>query len=136
MHPDSHIETMDVAPHARTNSAIAAEPLGILAALAMRARSTPAKKLQVAAVAGTLALASALVFRVSWWEVALPFVAAGSFGGWGLVEQYRGAKSDSLDSRALLALSAAQVMLTATGVVAAIATGYALVGELMGTFIS
>ncbi|MDQ3244408.1 MAG: hypothetical protein M3Q09_11815 [Gemmatimonadota bacterium] len=136
MHPDSRNETMEAAPQARPVSANAMEPPGILASLATRARKTPPGKLEFAAVAGTVALASALVFRVSWWEVALPFVTAGSFGAWGVVAQYREAKSDLLDSRALLALSAAQLTFTATGIVAAIAAGYAIVGGLMGTFTS
>jgi len=114
----------------------AAEPPGLFAMLAVRARRASDGTLAaLAGVGGVAAIALAAV-RPSWSAFALPLVSAGAFGLWGILERAtaeRGAQRSASYDRAM---SVAQWVLVAIGAVCAIVTAFAVLGVLMGPFIN
>ena len=115
---------------------LATEPPGLFAMLAVRARRASDGALAaLAGIGGVAAIALAAV-RPSWWTFALPLVSAGAFGLWGILERAtaeRGAERSASYDRAV---GVAQRMLVAIGAVCAIVTAFAVLGVLMGPFIS
>jgi len=115
---------------------LATEPPGLFAMLAVRARRASDGALAaLAGIGGVAAIAMAAV-RPSWWTFALPLVSAGTFGLWGILERAtaeRGAERSASYDRAV---SVAQWVAVAIGAACAIVTAFAVLGVLMGPFIS
>jgi hypothetical protein len=114
----------------------APEPPGLYAALAARAQQ--ASDWTLAGLAGALAGLALAAWRPGWWWVyALPLVAAGAFGLWGIAERERAELATTGGSpRARRAPTAVQWFAVAVGTGAAVLVGFAVLGVLLGTIIS
>lgn len=108
------------------------EPGSLYETLSARARASPDGALWGATIAGVAVLAAVIALRPGWWEIAFPFVAAGSLGAWGLTEHYIAWRGDSLPSAQRRAIVLGQWLIAAIGTLALIGTGYAMVGILIG----
>jgi hypothetical protein len=114
----------------------AAEPPGLFAMLAVRARRASDGALAaLGGIGGVAAIALAAV-RPAWLAFALPLVSAGAFGLWGILERATAERGASRSARYDRVVSVVQWMAVAIGTVCAIVTAFAVLGVLMGPFIS
>ncbi|MEO8193428.1 MAG: hypothetical protein ABI681_06225 [Gemmatimonadales bacterium] len=119
-----------------TAASLRHDPGNALTALGDRARSMSSANLVALELAG-LAIALALYMwlprRLAF---ALPFLALSAFGLWGVVEHVVEERGRRMHRRARLLLRLFQLVFAVAGVVAAAATGYLIVGRLIGTVVS
>jgi hypothetical protein len=103
-------------------------------AAAEKARRASDRALVAAELIGFTVAIGILFWSPKAWIVALPAVALGALGLWGITDHMIDAR------RRLIAplrwiLSSFRLLVATTGVVAVLATGYAIVGILMGTWV-
>jgi hypothetical protein len=115
---------------------LASEPPGLFAMLAVRARRASDGVLAALAGTGGVAAIALAAARPSWWAFALPLVAAGTFGLWGILERATAERGAERTTRYDRVTSVVQGMLVAIGAVCAIVTIFAVLGMLMGPIIS
>jgi len=125
-----------------TAGELAGRPAGPYAVLAARARRASDGALAGAAAVGVLAAAAVAAWRPAWWALALPPVAVGAFGLWGILEREaaerragragRAGRADALG----LALRAVQWLAVVVGTAAAGLAALAVLGALLGRVIS
>lgn len=113
-----------------------AEPPGLFAALASKARETSVSALLLVEIAGFLGAIAVLGIGPGHDGLALPLVALGMFGLWGLAEHSRGSREVSGMAGWSRAILLAQIAISIIGTASAIAGGYAIVGRLIGTVVS
>jgi hypothetical protein len=116
---------------------VSTEPPGLYAALAARARRS--SDAMLASLAGVGVIATLLLVAVRpWWGVyALPLVALGAFGVWGIIDREladRAAGGRATKYRR--AFVAAQWLVVALGTIAVLVTAFAVLGLFLGTIIS
>ncbi|MGH7663254.1 MAG: hypothetical protein ACRENI_03005 [Gemmatimonadaceae bacterium] len=101
--------------------------------LAERARRASDGRLVVYSVVGLSALVVVIVFRVQWWGIAMPFVALGAFGLWGIAER---SEREIQTRAALRALAGARWIALVSGTCAALLTGATFMAAALGKMIS
>ena len=99
--------------------------------LAARARQASDGTLALLAAVGVLALGAASVLRPRWWGLALPLVAVGAYGAWGILD--RAAATAGPLARALAAAKWAAAVI---GTCAALMAALAFMAVVLGKFIS
>jgi hypothetical protein len=103
-------------------------------AAAGRARRSSDRALLAVELAGFSVALSILFWSPRAWIVALPAIALGALGLWGITDHM-------IDARHTLAgplrwiLSAFRFLIATAGIAAVLATGYAIAGIMMGTWI-
>ena len=110
------------------------EPPTLFAILALQARRASDVTLASMAAIGAMGAVALVAVRPTWWVFAMPVIAVGAFGIWGMLERgiaERGARRSERYDRAV---SVAQWIAVATGAIAAIATVFAVLGLLVGPF--
>jgi len=113
-----------------------ADPSSAFAALATRARATRTDMLVGIETLGLLCALAVFIWLPDQLALALPFLALAMFGLWGATEHARRAGRDSLPRSLLGALRAIQLLAAVVGTVAALLSGYAVVGRMIGTVVS
>jgi hypothetical protein len=103
-------------------------------AAAQRARRSSDRALVAAELTGFTAALGILFWSPTAWIVALPAIALGAFGLWGITDHMIEARRRIIAPLRWI-LSGFRFLIAAAGVVAVLATGYAIVGILMGTWI-
>jgi hypothetical protein len=103
-------------------------------AAARRARRSSDRALVAAELTGFTVAIGILFWSPSAWVIALPAVALGSLGLWGITDHMIDARQRLIAPLRWI-LSGFRFLIAATGVVAVLATGYAIVGILMGTWV-
>lgn len=117
-------------------NSVGAEPQGLYALLATRARSASDTMLAGLTAIGGLSLVALAAIRPRWWMYALLPIVVGAFGLWGILERSiveRGVKRGMRYERIL---SVGQVIAIAIGSIAALVTAFAILGILIGPFIN
>ena len=115
---------------------VAGEPPSLFAILAVRARRASDAMLATLTAVGGVTVVALLAIRPRWWMYALMPVATGAFGLWGILERGLTERGPERGERYARAVGAAQWVTIAVGTVAAIVTAFAVLGVLLGPFIS
>lgn len=115
---------------------MAAEPPGLFAMLAVRARGSSDALLASLAGIGVVAAIFLAATRPGWWAFALPLVSAGAFGFWGMLERDIAERGPERSARYDRVVGASQRIATIVGTMCAIIAGFAVLGILLGPFIS
>jgi hypothetical protein len=103
-------------------------------AAAQRARRSSDRALVAAELLGFTAALGILFVAPRAWIVALPAVALGALGLWGVTDHMIDARRKLIAPLRWI-LSAFRFLIATTGVAAILATAYAIAGILMGTWI-
>ena len=103
-------------------------------AVGERARLASDKTLVAVESAGFACALAVLAWAPHNLDFALPAVAIGALGLWGVIDHMREARRRMFKPFRRL-LSGFQTLIAAGGIAAAIATGYAIIGRLMGTWV-
>ena len=103
-------------------------------AVGERARLASDKTLVAVESAGFACALAVLAWAPQNLDFALPAVAIGALGLWGVIDHMREARRRMFKPLRRL-LSGFQTLIAAGGIAAAIATGYAIIGRLMGTWV-
>lgn len=103
-------------------------------AVGQRARRTSDRMLVVIEAIGFTCVLAVFAWAPHTLDLALPAGAIGALGLWGVTEHMRVAHRRMFKPLRLI-LRGFQSMIAAAGIAAAIATGYALMGRLMGTWV-
>lgn len=114
----------------------AGEPPSLFAMLAARARRASDAMLASLTALGGVTVVALSATRPRWWMYALVPVAAGAFGLWGILERGLAEHGAERSARYERAIAAAQWLTIATGTLAAIVTAFAVLGIILGPFIS
>lgn len=117
-------------------NSVAGEPPGLFAVLAARARRASDGMLATLTAVGGVTAVALLAIRPRWWMYALVPVAAGAFGLWGILERGLAEHGPERSARYARAIGAAQWLTIAAGTIATIVTAFAVLGILVGPFIS
>jgi hypothetical protein len=117
-------------------NSVSGEPASLYAMLAVRARRASDAMLAALAAIGGISAVALLAVRPRWWMYALLPVMAGAFGLWGILERGISERGAERSVRYERAVAVAQWSAVALGTVAALVTAFALLGVLMGPFIS
>ncbi|MDO8502170.1 MAG: hypothetical protein Q7S20_10035 [Gemmatimonadaceae bacterium] len=112
------------------------DPGNALTALAGSARRAPNGWLVGAESIGLAAALAVWIWTPDRWALALPFLALSAYGLWGVVEHVLQEGRRSLPGPVRMTLVAIRFLISAVGVAAAAAAGYAVVGAAIGTVIS
>ncbi len=112
------------------------EPPSLYAMLAVRARRASDATLAAFAAVGGVAIVVLLAIRPRWWMYALLPAAAGAFGWWGILERGISERGGERSARYERVAAAAQWLAVAIGTLAGIVTLFAVLGILLGPFIS
>jgi hypothetical protein len=119
-------------PHSVTT-----EPPGLYATLAARARRASDAMLATLAGIGLIATLLLVVERPRWGVFALPLIAVGAFGLWGIAErELTDGDAAGRVAKYRRAIVVAQRLVAALGTVAMLATAFAVLGLFLGTIIS
>jgi hypothetical protein len=113
---------------------LATEPPGLFAMLAVRARRASDGALAALAGIGGAAAIALAAMRPSWWAFALPLVSAGAFGLWGILARATAERGAERSARYDRAMSVAQWVAVAIGVLCAIVATFAVLGVMIGPF--
>lgn len=103
-------------------------------AVGERARLASDKALVAIEAVGFACVIAVLAWAPRTLDLALPAAAIGALGLWGVIDHMREARRRMPRPLRRL-LSGFQRLIAAAGIAAAIATGYALIGRLMGTWV-
>lgn len=103
-------------------------------AAAHRARRSSDRALVAAELVGFTVALGILLWSPHAWVVALPALALGALGLWGITDHMIEARRKLIAPLRWI-LSAFRFLIACTGVAAVLATGYAIVGILMGTWV-
>lgn len=103
-------------------------------AVGERARLASDKTLVALEAMGFACVLAVLAWAPHTLVLALPAGAIGALGLWGVTDHMRQARRRMFKPLRML-LSGFQSLIAAGGIAAAIATGYAIVGRLMGTWV-
>lgn len=103
-------------------------------AIGQRARKTSDSTLVAVEAAGFACVLAVFAWAPHTLDLALPAGATGAFGLWGVTEHMRVSHRRMFKPVRFL-LRTFQSLVAAGGIAAAIATGYALIGRLMGTWV-
>jgi hypothetical protein len=103
-------------------------------AAANRARRSSDRALLAAELVGFTFAIGILFWSPRAWIVALPAIALGALGLWGITDHMIDARRRIIAPLRWI-LSGFRFLIAATGVLAVLATGYAIVGILMGTWV-
>ena len=114
----------------------AGEPPSLYAMLAVRARNASDASLAAFAAVGGVTIVALAAVRPRWWTYALLPVVAGAFGLWGILERGIAERGAARNERYARVVGVAQWLAVAIGTLAAIATAFAILGVLLGPFIS
>ncbi|HEY2896532.1 MAG TPA: hypothetical protein VGJ12_05295 [Gemmatimonadaceae bacterium] len=117
-------------------NSVGTEPPSLFAMLAGKARRSSDAVLASLAGVGGLAAVALIAMRPAWWAFALPLVAAGAFGVWGILERATAERETPRSTRYDHAMSAAQWLAAAIGTACAVVTMFAVLGLLLGRIIS
>jgi hypothetical protein len=115
---------------------VGTEPPSLFAMLAVRARRASDATLAALTGIGGIAAVALVAVRPAWWAFALPLVSAGAFGLWGILERATVERGAQRSARYDRTMDAAQWIAVAVGTVCAIVTVFAVLGTLLGPFIS
>jgi hypothetical protein len=115
---------------------MAGERPGPYAVLAARARRSSDEALAAAAAVGLMAVAGLWVARPAWWVLALPLVALGAFGAWGMAEREQRERRALAEGGPGRALVVVQWLAVAVGTGAALLTAFGVLAALFGRVIS
>ncbi len=103
-------------------------------AVSARARLASDKTLVAIETAGFACVIAVLAWAPRTLDLALPAAAIGALGLWGVIDHMRQSRRRTFRPLRKL-LSGFQTLIAAAGIAAAIATGYAIIGRLMGTWV-
>ena len=106
-----------------------------LIALAGRARRASDRSLAAAELSGFAAAVAVLALAPGSPDFALPLIAIGALGLWGITDHMIDARR-KLISPLRWGLLAFRLLVAIAGVAAAVLSGYAIIGRLMGVVIS
>ncbi|HLB10865.1 MAG TPA: hypothetical protein VK617_15100 [Gemmatimonadaceae bacterium] len=115
---------------------VSGEPPSLFAILAARARVASDATLAAFTAIGGVAAVALIAVRPRWWMYALLPVVAGAFGLWGILERGISERGANRSARYDRVIAAMQWLAVAIGTVAAIVTAFAVLGILLGPFIS
>jgi hypothetical protein len=111
-------------------------PASALDALASLARAASPSLLMAVEISGAAAVLVVLAWLPQLGAAPLPFVVVTTFGFWGLAEYFRTSPEVIVNRRARTWLRMLQNVVAATGIVAAVATLYAIIGSAIGVLVS
>ena len=103
-------------------------------AVGERARLASDKTLVAIEAAGFVLVLAVIGWAPHSLELALPGVAIGALGLWGVIDHMREARRRMFKPLRKL-LSGFQSLVAAAGIAATLAAGYALLGHIMGTWV-
>lgn len=111
------------------------EPPGLYATIAARTRRAADATLAIAAGIGIFGAVGVVVWRPAWWIYALPLVAVGAAGVWGIADREGGGRAGAHPNTRRL-LTALQWTAAAVGTAAVLIVVFAVLGRVLGTIIS
>lgn len=115
---------------------VVGERPGPYAVLAARARRSSDGALAAAAAVGLVALVGLLAARPAWWVLALPLVAVGAYGVWGIAEREEAERRGRAAGGPGRALAVVRWLAVALGTGAALLTAFGVLAVLFGRVIS
>ncbi len=118
------------------DDSLSGEPQNLDATLATRARGASDAMLAALTAIGGLWTVALTATRPRWWMYALLPVVIGAFGMWGILERAIAERGAERTVRYERIVSAGQIIAIAVGSIAALVTAFAVLGFLMGPFIS
>lgn len=118
------------------NDSVSGEPQSLYSILAIRAREASDVMLAALTAIGGLWTVALAATRPRWWMYALLPLVAGAFGVWGILERAMAERGAERTARYERTVRAVQIIAIAVGSIAALVTAFAVLGFLMGPFIS
>ncbi len=111
------------------------EPPGLYATIAARTRRAADATLATAAAVGIFGALGFIVWRPALWIYALPLVAVGSVGVWGIADREQGERTRARPNARRL-LTALRWSAAGIGTAAVLLVLFAILGRLLGTIMS